>query len=106
MTKNMYISNLAFHTTVGDLTQVFSHFGTVTRALIVTDTETNQSRGFGFVEMSDGADQAIAATNDSLFQGRSLTVKQAKPREERLRSHSNDFTGTRSGDVYLRLLND
>src|SRR5262249_22409927 len=86
MSKNLYVGNLPFSTTEADLTQAFGAYGTVTRAQIVTDRDTGRSRGFGFVEMSDGADQAIAALNGAMFQGRTLTVNEARPREERPRN--------------------
>ena len=53
------------------------------RVQVVTDRETGRSRGFGFVEMDDGADEAIAKMNGAQFQGRTLTVNEAKPREPR-----------------------
>jgi RNA recognition motif-containing protein len=86
VSKKLYVGNLAFATTSDDLRDLFGEFGTVTSASVVTDRETGRSRGFGFVEMSDGADEAIAGTNMQAFQGRSLTVNEAKPREDRLRS--------------------
>jgi RNA recognition motif-containing protein len=86
MSKNLYVGNLAFRTTADELREAFSQFGTVTRAQIVSDRETGQSRGFGFVEMSEGADEAIAALNGAMFQGRTLTVNEARPREERPRT--------------------
>lgn len=86
MSKKLYVGNLAFGTTSDDLRDLFAEHGTVTSASVVTDRETGRSRGFGFVEMSDGADTAIAATNMREFQGRSLTVNEAKPREDRPRS--------------------
>jgi RNA recognition motif-containing protein len=86
MSKNIYVGNLPFQATSDDLLEAFSQFGTVTRAQVATDRETGRSRGFGFVEMSDGADQAIAAMNGTQFQGRTLTVNEARPREERPRS--------------------
>lgn len=85
MSKNLYVGNLSFSTTDADLTEAFSQFGTVSRAQVVTDRETGRSRGFGFVEMADGGDQAIEAMNGAMFQGRTLTVNEAKPREERPR---------------------
>jgi RNA recognition motif-containing protein len=63
----------------------------------VTDRETGRSRGFGFVEMADGADEAIQATNMSSFQGRNLTVNEAKPREDRPRSGSGGGYGGGGG---------
>jgi RNA recognition motif-containing protein len=80
---NLYVGNLAFTTTSEDLTQLFSDHGTVTRAQVTTDRETGRSRGFGFVEMSSGGEEAIRALNGSQFQGRTLTVNEAKPREPR-----------------------
>src|SRR5262245_48775682 len=82
MSKNIYVGNLSFETTADDLMQVFGEYGTVTRAQIVNDRETGRSRGFGFVEMSDGGDAAIAALNGAQYQGRPLTVNEAKPRED------------------------
>ena len=83
MSKNLYVGNLSFDTTEADLTTAFSAHGSVIRAHLVTDRETGRSRGFGFVEMADGADAAIAAFNGANFQGRTLTVNEAKPREDR-----------------------
>lgn len=83
MSKNLYVGNLAYGTTADDLREAFSQFGSVTRAQIVSDRETGRSRGFGFVEMSEGADKAIEGMNGQPFQGRTLTVNEARPREER-----------------------
>src|SRR5438067_7113473 len=86
MSKNLYVGNLPFQATADDLREAFGHFGTVTRAQVVSDRDTGRSRGFGFVEMSEGGDEAIAKLNGAQFQGRTLTVNEAKPREERPRS--------------------
>ena len=86
MSKNLYVGNLSFQTTAEELREAFSQFGTVTRAQVVTDRETGRSRGFGFVEMADGGDEAIAQMNGAMFQGRALTVNEARPREERPRN--------------------
>ena len=85
MVKNLYVGNLPFQTTAEDLREAFSEFGTVTRSQIISDRETGRSRGFGFVEMSEGAEQAVTAMNGKTFQGRTLTVNEARPREERPR---------------------
>ena len=66
-----------------DLENLFAEHGTVTSAKIITDRMTNRSRGFGFVEMSDGAEDAIAALNDFEVEGRKLVVNESKPRESR-----------------------
>jgi RNA recognition motif-containing protein len=83
MSKNLYVGNLPFSATADDLREAFSQFGSVTRAQVVEDRETGRSRGFGFVEMADGADTAIENLNGAMFQGRTLTVNEARPREER-----------------------
>jgi RNA recognition motif-containing protein len=89
MSKNIYVGNLSFQTTADDLTELFGAYGTVTKAQVVNDRETGRSRGFGFVEMSDGGDQAVTALNGVENQGRTLTVNEAKPREDRPRSGSS-----------------
>jgi RNA recognition motif-containing protein len=66
-----------------DLENLFAEHGTVSSAKIITDRMTNRSRGFGFVEMSDGAEAAIASLNDSEVDGRKLVVNESKPRETR-----------------------
>ena len=83
--KNLYVGNLPFNTTEQDLQQLFGQYGTVTKAQVITDRETGRSRGFGFVEMSSGVEEAIQAMNGADYQGRRLTVNEARPREERPR---------------------
>src|SRR5262245_34713160 len=85
MSKNIYVGNLPFTTTADELREAFAQYGTVTKAQVMTDRETGRSRGFGFVEMADGGDEAIAALNGSQLGGRTLTVNEAKPREDRPR---------------------
>ena len=94
MSKNVYVGNLSFNTTAADLEQLFAQFGTVTRAQVTTDRETGRSRGFGFVEMSEGGDEAISALNGTQQDGRTLTVNEAKPREPRA-AGSGGFGGGR-----------
>jgi len=86
MSKKLYVGNISFQTTSEDLVQAFSQYGTVTSAQVVTDRETGRSRGFAFVEMAEGAEQAIQALHTAQFGGRSLTVNEAKPREDRPRT--------------------
>jgi RNA recognition motif-containing protein len=83
MAKNLYVGNLPFNTTSDDLREAFAQFGTVTRVQVITDRETGRSRGFGFVEMEDGAEEAVTKMNGAAFQGRTLTVNEARPREPR-----------------------
>jgi RNA recognition motif-containing protein len=95
MSKNIYVGNLAFTATADDLIEAFGQHGSVTRAQVVSDKETGRSRGFGFVEMSEGGDEAINALNGSQLGGRTLTVNEAKPREDRPRSGGSG-SGSRS----------
>jgi len=83
MSKNLYVGNLSFNTTADDLRDLFSEYGQVTSTQVISDRETGRSRGFGFVEMADGAEAAINAVNGTEFQGRNVTVNEARPREER-----------------------
>jgi RNA recognition motif-containing protein len=83
MSKNIYVGNLSFETTAAELEAAFAQFGTVTRAQVTTDRDTGRSRGFGFVEMSQGGDEAIAQMNGKQLNGRTLTVNEARPREPR-----------------------
>src|SRR5689334_22500997 len=80
---NIYVGNLTFQATADDLLQLFGQYGTVDRAQVVNDRESGRSRGFGFGEMSSGGQEAIDALNGTNFQGRNLTVNEAKPREAR-----------------------
>lgn len=95
--KNLYVGNLPFTTTEQDLSQLFGQYGTVTKAQVIQDRETGRSRGFGFVEMSSGTDEAIAALNGAEYQGRRLTVNEAKPREERPRGGGGGYGGGGGG---------
>jgi RNA recognition motif-containing protein len=82
---NIYVGNLSFDTSERDLEAAFAAHGAVTSARIATDRDTGRARGFGFVEMSDKAEAqaAIAALNGRELQGRTLTVNEARPREDR-----------------------
>jgi RNA recognition motif-containing protein len=95
VSKKLYVGNLSFQTSEDDLRQAFGQYGTVNSAQMVTDRETGRSRGFAFVEMADGADEAIAAMNGAQLGGRTLTVNEAKPREPR--SGGGGYGGGRSG---------
>jgi RNA recognition motif-containing protein len=81
--KRLYVGNLTYDTTEDNLVELFSEFGEVLSAQIIIDRDTNRSRGFGFVEMSGGAEEAASALNGQAFKGRNLTVNEARPREER-----------------------
>jgi len=83
MSTNIYVGNLPYTATVEEIQELFSAYGTVENVNLVTDRETGRLRGFGFVEMTSGASEAIAALNEKELGGRRLNVNPAKPREER-----------------------
>jgi len=84
---NIYVGNLSYGITEEDLRALFAEFGDVSSAKLIIDRETNQSKGFGFVEMSsnDAANKAIDELNGREVSGRALRVNEARPREERPR---------------------
>ena len=79
---NIYIAGLNFSTTDADLNDLFSEYGEVSSARVITDRETGRSRGFGFVEMSDdtAAQKAIDELNGAEYVGRPMVVKEALPK--------------------------
>lgn len=81
----LYVGNLPFNVTETDLRETFSRFGEVEKVDLISDKFSGESRGFGFVEMSNNsqADAAIKGLNGTDLRGRSLTVNQAKPKAER-----------------------
>ena len=85
MSMKLYVGNLSFQTSSEDLQQLFGQAGTVESASVVEDRETGRSRGFGFVEMSSNEEgqAAIQQFNGKEFNGRNLTVNEARPREDR-----------------------
>ena len=85
MGKKLYVGNLTYDVTDATLNELFAPHGTVISAQVIMDRATNQSKGFGFVEMGSDAEAqaAIAALNGKDNGGRTLTVNEAKPREER-----------------------
>ena len=80
---NIYVGNISWGMNDQDLENLFAEHGTVTSAKIITDRMTNRSRGFGFVEMSDGAEAAIVALNEAEVDGRKLVVNESRPKESR-----------------------
>ena len=85
MGKKLYVGNLPYGATDSDLENLFATHGTVQSAQVIMDRDTGRSKGFGFVEMDNDqqAQAAIAALNGQDFNGRSLTVNEARPREDR-----------------------
>ncbi|MFO0935547.1 MAG: RNA-binding protein [Gemmataceae bacterium] len=104
MALKMYVGNLTYSVTNASLEQMFQEFGQVQSAQVVSDRDTGRSKGFGFVEMSNDNDarSAIEALNGKNVDGRTLTVNEARPREERPRSSGgygggNGYRGGNSG---------
>src|SRR5207253_10319904 len=102
MGKKLYVGNLTYGVTDSTLEQMFTAHGTVQSAQVIMDRETGRSKGFGFVEM--GSDQeaqaAINALNGQQVEGRSLTVNEAKPREDRGGGSSGGGRGGYGGRRY------
>ena len=85
MGSKLYVGNLSYNTTSSDLEQLFSQHGSVQSAEVIADRDSGRSKGFGFVQMGsdEEAQAAIAALNGQQHDGRTLTVNEAKPREDR-----------------------
>ncbi|MBL0166259.1 MAG: RNA-binding protein [Propionivibrio sp.] len=97
MGTKLYVGNLSYDINKNDLEQMFAAHGTVTSAQVITDRETQRSKGFGFVEMGSEqeAQAAISALNGKSIDGRALTVNEARPQEPR--SGGGGFGGARRG---------
>jgi RNA recognition motif-containing protein len=78
----IYVGNINYNATAEDLRELFAQYGEVVSAKIITDRETGRSRGFGFVEMASGAEEAIRELDGAQFQGRNLRVNEARPRRQ------------------------
>jgi cold-inducible RNA-binding protein len=94
--KNIFVGNLSFGATEDGVRSMFEQYGTVERVNLVTDRDTGQARGFGFVEMTSGAeaDRAIAELNGRELDGRALNVNEARPKPQRAAGGGG---GNRSG---------
>ena len=87
MAKKLYVGGLSYDTDIDGLKKVFAEAGTVEEAIIIMDKMTNRSKGFGFVEMSteEEAKKAIEMFDGKEIDGRSVTVNEARPQEDRPR---------------------
>jgi len=96
--KKLYVGNLSYSMTDADLQNLFEQHGAVQSAQVIKDRDTGRSKGFGFVEMDSSAEAqaAISALNGQDLNGRSLTVNEARPREERSDS-ARGMAGSRGG---------
>src|SRR4051812_5732218 len=95
MATKLFVGKLSFNTTNDSLQALFATFGTVVSATIIVDRDTNQSKGFGFVEMESQteAQAAINALDGKEFEGRSIVVNVARPREDRPSNGGGNFRG-------------
>jgi RNA recognition motif-containing protein len=82
--KNIFVGNLDFSATESSIRSLFEPYGSVERVNVITDRDTGRSRGFAFVEMTDGADadRAIAALNGANLEGRALNINEARPKPQ------------------------
>ena len=94
---NIYVGNLSFTTTEEEVRGLFESFGQVTSASILKDKFTDKSRGFGFVEIpeKEQAENAIQSLNGKEFNGRTLRVIEARPREENTGNRPRNFNDNR-----------
>lgn len=98
MSKKIYVGNLSYQTTEGDLTTLFEQVGQVDSVNVITDRDTGRSKGFAFVEMSsEDADKAITQFNGTEVNGRALTVNEARPREDRSGNRGGSGRGRSGG---------
>lgn len=99
MSKKLYVGGLSYNTTEGSLENLFAQAGTIDSVRIIMDRETGRAKGFGFVEMSDedGASRAISMFNGTDFEGRNITVNEAKPQAERPPRSGGGGYGNRGG---------
>ncbi len=90
MATKLFVGKLSFDTTNDSLQALFAQYGKVVSAQVIIDRDTNQSKGFGFVEMEDqaAAQAAINALDGKEFEGRTIVVNVAKPREDRPRNNN------------------
>jgi RNA recognition motif-containing protein len=101
---NIYVSNLSFSTSSESLQELFSEYGEVSSAKIITDRETGRSRGFGFVEMpvdSEGQN-AISELNETDFENKTINVNVARPKVERSNNRNFNNRGGNGGGGFNR----
>lgn len=99
MSMKLYVGNLSYQLTDDELTELFAPFGTVESVKIITDRETGQSRGFGFVEMAskEEGEKAMNELNGKEIESRALVVNEARPRQERSNRGGGGGGGHRGG---------
>src|SRR5258707_10611453 len=98
MVKKLYVGNLSYGTTEAQIRELFAQAGEISEINLITDRETGRPKGFGFVEMAteEGSKEAIKRFNGYLLDNRTLTVSEARPREDRSGSKPGGFNNNRS----------
>lgn len=93
---NIFIAGLSYNVNDADLNALFEEYGAISSAKVIMDRATNRSKGFGFVEMdnADEANKAILELNEAEYDGRTLSVSEARPRQER---SNNSYNNNRGG---------
>jgi len=99
---NIYVSNLSFNVQDEDLREFFTPYGEITSAKIISDRTTGQSRGFGFVNMSDdsAAKKAVDELNGGIVEGRTIHVSEAKPKNDQPARSNSSFRLENPGARY------
>src|SRR5258708_32742609 len=97
MSQKLYVGNLSYGTSEAQVRDLFAQVGEITSVSLITDRETGRAKGFGFVEMStaEQAQAAIKRFNGYTLDNRTLTVNEARPREERSGSFGGNFVAAR-----------
>jgi cold-inducible RNA-binding protein len=97
--KNIFVGNLSFNSTEDSVRSLFQPYGNIERVSLVTDRNTGQARGFGFVEMTNDAEaeRAIAELNGTQLDGRALNINEARPKEDRGGGGGGGYRGRSSG---------
>jgi RNA recognition motif-containing protein len=105
---NIFIAGLSFKVNDADLENLFEEYGTISSAKVITDRQSGRSKGYGFVEIADNeaAAKAIAELNGAEYDGRTISVSEARPREEHPKREysggSREYSGNRGGGGYRR----
>jgi RNA recognition motif-containing protein len=96
---NIFIAGLSYKVNDADLSNLFEEYGVITSAKVITDRDSGRSKGYGFVEMDDedAASKAIAELNGAEYDGRTISVSEARPRQERPRRDNNHGGGYGGG---------
>jgi len=92
---NIFIAGLSYEVNDTDLSSLFEEYGTISSAKVIMDRNTNRSKGYGFVEIedNDAANKAISELNGAEFDGRTISVSEARPRQERTNSYNSNRGG-------------